>query len=49
MLGEAAYCPALSRKDGTPGGFWTPTTLLSDTLIDALQAKAGLSFQVIEA
>jgi short subunit dehydrogenase-like uncharacterized protein len=49
MLAEAAYCLALSRKDRTPGGFWTPTTLLGDSLIDALQAKAGLSFQVIGA
>ena len=49
MLGEAAHCLALSGKDGKPGGFWTPATLLGDTLIDALQAKAGLSFQVIEA
>jgi short subunit dehydrogenase-like uncharacterized protein len=49
MLGETAHCLALSRKDGTSGGFWTPATLLGDTLIDALQAKAGLSFQVIEA
>jgi short subunit dehydrogenase-like uncharacterized protein len=49
MLGEAAICLALSKKDGQLGGFWTPSTLLGDTLIDAVQAKAGLSFQVIEA
>jgi short subunit dehydrogenase-like uncharacterized protein len=49
MLGEAAICLAFSKKDGQPGGFWTPSTLLGDTLIDAVQAKAGLSFQVIEA
>jgi hypothetical protein len=48
MLGEAAICLALSKKDGQPGGFWTPSTLLGDTLIDAVRAKAGLSFQVIE-
>jgi short subunit dehydrogenase-like uncharacterized protein len=48
MLGEAAHCLALGRKDGKPGGFWTPATLLGDTLIEALQTKAGLSFEVLE-
>ena len=46
MLGEAAHCLALNGKDGKPGGFWTPATLLGDTLIEALQTTAGLSFEV---
>jgi short subunit dehydrogenase-like uncharacterized protein len=30
------------------GGFWTPASLFGDTLIERLQEKAGLKFQVLE-
>jgi short subunit dehydrogenase-like uncharacterized protein len=31
------------------GGFWTPASLFGDTLIERLEAKAGLSFQILES
>jgi short subunit dehydrogenase-like uncharacterized protein len=31
------------------GGFWTPASLFGDALIERLQAKAGLSFQILES
>jgi short subunit dehydrogenase-like uncharacterized protein len=49
MLGQAGLCLAHSSKDGKQGGFWTPAALLGDALLDALQAKAGLSFELADA
>lgn len=49
MLVQAGLCLALSSEENKQGGFWTPATLLGDGLVDALQAQAGLSFQLIEA
>lgn len=48
MLGEAAVCLAtdISKNDKT-GGFWTPSTALGQRLIDRLEAKAGLTFNLI--
>jgi short subunit dehydrogenase-like uncharacterized protein len=46
MLGEAAVC--LSRREKGEGGFWTPATLFGDTLIEALQKHAGLSFSLLD-
>jgi len=48
MLGQAAACLAALDKPGKPGGFWTPATLLGDTLIEALQTHAGITFQVLD-
>ncbi|MEN9377069.1 MAG: hypothetical protein RL710_2226, partial [Pseudomonadota bacterium] len=31
-----------------PGGFWTPATIFGQRLITRLQAKAGLTFEVLE-
>ncbi len=47
MLGEAAACLAFDIDPQTPGGFWTPATLLGDRLIDRLVAHAGLKFEVL--
>lgn len=46
MLGEAAACLALDPRL-SPGGFWTPASLLGDRLIHRLQAHAGLRFEVL--
>ncbi len=35
------------ERTGTPGGFWTPATSMGDRLIEALVARAGLTFEVI--
>ncbi len=47
MLGQAALC--LARLDKGEGGFWTPATLFGDTLIEALQKHAGLSFVLLDS
>ena len=47
MISQAAMCLAFDIDQQTPGGFWTPATLLGDTLIERLQAHAGLTFEVI--
>jgi short subunit dehydrogenase-like uncharacterized protein len=47
MLGQAAVC--LARHDKREGGFWTPATLFGDTLIEALQKHAGLSFVLLDS
>lgn len=48
MLGQAAVCLANIKKEDKPGGFWTPATIYQDDLIQRLQAKSGLTFEVIE-
>jgi short subunit dehydrogenase-like uncharacterized protein len=48
MLSQAALCLALDiTKEKKPGGFWTPASLFGDLLIKRLQAKAGLTFEVV--
>jgi short subunit dehydrogenase-like uncharacterized protein len=49
MLGQVAACLAHGGKVNKSGGFWTPATLLGDTLIDMLEQHAGLSFTLIDA
>jgi len=49
MLAQAGLCLALGSEETKQGGFWTPATLFGDALLNALQAKAGLSFQLMEA
>jgi short subunit dehydrogenase-like uncharacterized protein len=49
MLAQAAACMAKDLPDTTPGGFWTPASLMGDKLIARLKAHAGLSFEVVEA
>ncbi|MGJ8670508.1 MAG: saccharopine dehydrogenase family protein [Oceanococcus sp.] len=47
-LGEAGACLAFDLpKDKYPGGFWTPASLMGDKLIQRLEEKAGLSFEVL--
>lgn len=48
MLGEAAICLAQTDKAEKAGGFWTPSSLYGQRLIERLQANAGLSFEVID-
>lgn len=49
MLGQAAACLALDLDEArAPGGFWTPSTLLGDRLLERLRAHAGLTFEVLE-
>jgi short subunit dehydrogenase-like uncharacterized protein len=49
MLGQAAACLAQDiPKAEKAGGFWTPSTIFGDHLLQRLIADAGLTFQVIE-
>ncbi|HEX4842404.1 MAG TPA: saccharopine dehydrogenase NADP-binding domain-containing protein [Limnobacter sp.] len=47
MLGEAVACLAMD-VDGHPGGFWTPASIFGDKLIERLQSRAGLTFNLID-
>ncbi len=48
MLGQAAVCLAKDiGKNDKAGGFWTPSTIFGEKLIERLQADAGLSFELI--
>lgn len=49
MLGQAGACLVqdIAQSD-CPGGFWTPATIFGQRLITRLQAKAGLTFEVLE-
>ncbi|HEX4916330.1 MAG TPA: saccharopine dehydrogenase NADP-binding domain-containing protein [Limnobacter sp.] len=47
MLGEAVVCLASDVK-GHPGGFWTPASIFGDKLIERLQSRAGLTFNLID-
>ena len=49
MLGQAAACLANDVAIETPGGFWTPATLMGDALIDRLQKFSGLEFTESDA
>lgn len=46
MLAQAAACLARDVPASTAGGFWTPATLMGDTLIRRLEAEAGLTFEL---
>ncbi len=46
MLGQAAVCLARDVPDGAEGGFWTPSTLLGESLLERLAAHAGLQFSI---
>lgn len=49
MLAQAAACLARDLPDTTPGGFWTPASLMGDKLIARLEAHAGLNFELVPA
>jgi len=46
MLSQAAVSLAKDVPAETPGGFWTPATLLGDRLIERLKTHAGLTFEL---
>jgi len=45
MLGESAA--AFLDLDGVGGGFWTPASAFGDSLIERLEASAGIRFDVL--
>ncbi len=47
MLGESAVCLAKDTPI-TAGGFWTPASALGESLLERLQAKAGLTFEIVD-
>jgi len=48
ILGEAAVCLLDTAQSKVAGGFWTPATAMGSTLIERLEAHAGLSFSVVD-
>ena len=46
MLAQAAACLASDVPEDTAGGFWTPATLMGDSLIERLRAHAGLAVEL---
>ncbi len=46
MLGQAALRLAALDKAEKPGGFWTPASAFGDPLIEALQERAGVTFEI---
>lgn len=47
MLGEAAFALVELPPSAKAGGFWTPSTVLGDALVERLEAHAGLRFDLI--
>lgn len=47
MLGETATALAALPTGEPAGGFWTPSTVLGDALVERLEAHAGLRFDVV--
>ena len=48
MLGQAGICLAKDfPKSEKPGGFWTPSALFGEVLIERLVHYAGLTFEVL--
>lgn len=45
MLAESAMC-LLKNPELASGGLWTPAAAMGEALIERLQARAGLSFQI---
>jgi len=46
MIAEAALCLRDTPRDATPAGIWTPAAAMGATLIERLQARAGLAFAI---
>jgi len=46
MISEAALCLIATPREKTPGGIWTPAAAMGDALIDRLQARSVLRFQL---
>jgi short subunit dehydrogenase-like uncharacterized protein len=46
MVAAALTLPHIDRRT-TPGGFWTPSTAMGQSLLDALISTAGLTFEVL--
>ena len=47
MLAESAVCLAQDELAGD-GGFWTPASIMGQTLIARLEARAGLELTLLE-
>jgi short subunit dehydrogenase-like uncharacterized protein len=49
MLGQAAACLAEDiPRSRVGGGFWTPATALGDPLIARLEARSGVTFELLD-
>lgn len=49
MISQAGLCLAQDiAKTAKPGGFYTPASIFSEQLIERLQSRAGITFEVVE-
>jgi short subunit dehydrogenase-like uncharacterized protein len=48
MLGETAAALVELDRNEVGGGFWTPSTVLGDRLVERLESHAGLRFDVLD-
>ena len=49
MLAQAGLCLAFDlAKEDKAGGFWTPSTVMGDLLIERLNNHAGMSFTLVD-
>lgn len=49
MLAQSALCLAQDiSHDVVAGGFWTPASAMGDSLLQRLEAHAGLTFELVE-
>jgi len=46
MIGETAVLLGETPRETTPGGFWTPSTALGETLVQRLAEHAGVTFEI---
>ena len=50
MVAQAGVCLASDiAKTSSPGGFWTPATLMGDPLIQRLVKHAGVTFELLDS
>lgn len=48
MVSEAAVCLAKDAETRQEGGFWTPSSVMGEALLERLQQRAGLVFTELE-
>lgn len=49
ILAQAAECLAFDVPEDTPGGFWTPASLMDGQLLERLRTNARMTFEVLSA
>jgi len=48
IIGQAAACLVQDVNNDVKGGFWTPSTVMGDALINRLNSHSGVTFEVLK-